>query len=161
LGTLIAAIEEQFLKKWKLPEQRAQDENAAIAILNVRVMNDGVKQQAYSVEKNMSLLAFDLLARVIAMGIDTAPSVSGLIFVRSRPGAIVERRLKDITRIRPARSVEEIEFHQNLAMSVCAEYAKHLKLDLHVVRAGDEGSFASVATSMLAIERQPLQTPKV
>jgi len=46
LGTLVAAIGEQFLKKWKFPEQRAQDENAAIAILNVRAMNDGVKQQA-------------------------------------------------------------------------------------------------------------------
>ena len=35
MGTLIAAIGEQFLKKWKFPEQRAQDENAAIAIFNV------------------------------------------------------------------------------------------------------------------------------
>jgi hypothetical protein len=42
----VAAIGEQFLKKWKFTEQRAQDENAAIAILNVRAMNDGVKQQA-------------------------------------------------------------------------------------------------------------------
>jgi hypothetical protein len=78
LGTLVAAIGEQSLKKWKFPEQRAQDENAAITILNVRAMNDGVKQQAYSVDKNMSLLAFDLLARVIAMGIDTAPPFSAL-----------------------------------------------------------------------------------
>jgi hypothetical protein len=46
LGTLVAAIGEQFLKKRKFPKQRAQDENAAIAILNVRAVNDGVKQQA-------------------------------------------------------------------------------------------------------------------
>jgi hypothetical protein len=46
LGTLVAAIGEQFLKKWKFSEQSAQDENAAIAILDVRAMNDGVKQQA-------------------------------------------------------------------------------------------------------------------
>jgi hypothetical protein len=78
LGTLISAIGKQFLKKWKLPEQRAQDENAAIAILNVRAVNDGVKQQPYRVDKNMSLLAFDLLARVIAMGIDMAPPFSAL-----------------------------------------------------------------------------------
>jgi len=46
LRTLVAAIGEQLLKKWKFPKQRAQDENAAIAILNVRAVNDGVKQQA-------------------------------------------------------------------------------------------------------------------
>jgi adenylate kinase len=70
-------------------------------------------------------------------------------FVQSQPGRIVERRLKDITRTRPPRSVEEIELHQNLAMSVCAEYAKRLRIDLHVVHAGDEGSFASAVASIL------------
>jgi hypothetical protein len=73
LGTLVGAIGEQFLKKWKFPEQRAQDEKAAIAILNVRAMNDGVKQQAQSIDKNMPPFSFDLLAGVIAMGIDMAP----------------------------------------------------------------------------------------
>jgi adenylate kinase len=98
----------------------------------------------------------EIPAEVIA-----ALSVSGLIFVQSQPTAIVERRLKDITRTRPARSVEEIEFHQNRAMSVCAEYAKRLRLGLHVVHAGDEGLFASVAASILAIGQQQLQNAEV
>jgi adenylate kinase len=93
----------------------------------------------------------------IPVEVIAALSVSGLIFVQSQPAAIVEQRLKDITRTRPARSVEEIEFHQNRAMSVCAEYAKHLRLDLHVVHAGDEGSFASVVASILTIRQPRLQ----
>lgn len=80
-----------------------------------------------------------------------ALSASGLSFVQSHPSAIIERRLKDVTRPRPARSVEEIELHQNRAMSVCAEYAKRLQLAIHVVDAGDEASFASAVTSILAI----------
>jgi len=85
----------------------------------------------------------------IPVEVIAALSVSGLVFVQSQPGAIVERRLKDIIRTRPARSVDEIELHQNLAMSVCAEYSKHLQLDLHVVQAGDEESFASAVASIL------------
>ncbi len=74
----MAAICEQLLKKWKFPKQRAQDDNAAIAVLNVRAMNDGVKQQAYRIDENMPLFAFDLLARIIAMRIDIAPPFSAL-----------------------------------------------------------------------------------
>jgi len=78
LWALVAAIGEQFLKKWKFPKQRVQDENAAIAILNVGAMNDRMKQQAYRVDENMPLLAFDLLACIIAMRIDVAPPFSAL-----------------------------------------------------------------------------------
>jgi len=76
--SLVAAIGEQFLKKWKFPKQRAQDENAAIAILDIGAMNDRMKQQAYRVDENMPLLAFDLLAGIIAMRIDVAPPFSAL-----------------------------------------------------------------------------------
>ena len=78
LWALVAAIGEQFLKKRKFPKQRAQDENAASAILNVGAMNDRMKQQAYRVDENMPLLAFDLLAGIIAMRIDVAPPFSAL-----------------------------------------------------------------------------------
>lgn len=57
----------------EISKQRAQDENAAIAILNVGAMNDRMKQQAYRVDENMPLLAFDLLAGIITMRIDIAP----------------------------------------------------------------------------------------
>jgi len=42
LWALIAAVGEQFLEKRKFPKQRAQDENAAIAILDIGAMNNRV-----------------------------------------------------------------------------------------------------------------------
>ena len=43
--SLISAVGEQRLQKGKHPEQCRDDENAAIAILNVGRMNDGVEQK--------------------------------------------------------------------------------------------------------------------
>ncbi len=42
-------------------------------------MNDRVQQQAYCVDQNMPLLAFDLLAGIIAMRIDAGPPFSALL----------------------------------------------------------------------------------
>ena len=44
--SLIATVGEQFLKKRKHPEQGRHDENAAIAILDIGRMDDGVEQEA-------------------------------------------------------------------------------------------------------------------
>src|ERR1700677_5097897 len=46
LRSLISAVGEERLQKGKHPEQGGHDENAAIAILNIGRMNDGVKQEA-------------------------------------------------------------------------------------------------------------------
>ena len=46
LRSLISAVGEQRLQKWKHPKQCRHDKNAAIAILNVGRMNDGVEQKA-------------------------------------------------------------------------------------------------------------------
>ena len=70
---LIGAVGKHFFEEWKLTEQRRQQCDAAIAILNAGGMNDGVQQQAQRIYKDMALLALDLLARIIAMRIDTAP----------------------------------------------------------------------------------------
>jgi adenylate kinase len=78
-----------------------------------------------------------------------ALSFSGLVFVRGDPQEIVARRRSDITRTRPQRSAEEISLHQLRAGSLCEEYAKRLKLDLHTVDAGDEGCFAGAIASIL------------
>ena len=51
---------------------------AAIAILDIGRMNDGVQQQTHRVYENMALLPLDLFARVIAMRIDAAPPFSAL-----------------------------------------------------------------------------------
>ena len=45
LRSLIAAVGEELLQERKHPEQRRHDENAAIAILDVGRMDDGVEQE--------------------------------------------------------------------------------------------------------------------
>jgi len=78
LPSLIAGIGEQRLQKGISAEQSRQQQDTTIAILNVGGMNDGVQQQAQYIYENMALLALDLLARVIARGIDAGPPFSAL-----------------------------------------------------------------------------------
>ena len=76
--SLIAAVGEVLFQERKHPEQGRHDENAAIAILNIGRMDNGMKQQAQRVYENMSLLTLDLLARIIAVRIDAGPPFSAL-----------------------------------------------------------------------------------
>ena len=46
LRSLISAIGEKFVQERKHSEQCRHDENAAIAILDIGRMNDGVEQEA-------------------------------------------------------------------------------------------------------------------
>ena len=70
---LIGAIGKQFLEEWKLTEQRRQQCDAAIAILNAGGMNDGMQQQTQRIDKNMALLALDQFAGIEAVRIDADP----------------------------------------------------------------------------------------
>ena len=76
--SLISAVGEQRLQKWKHTEQGRHDENPSIAVLNVGRMNDGVEQEAYCIDKNVPLLAFDLLARIVPVRINARPPFSAL-----------------------------------------------------------------------------------
>ena len=71
--SLISAVGEQRLQKWKHAEQCRHHENASIAILDVGRMNDSVEQETYCVDKNVPLLALDLLARIVAVRINARP----------------------------------------------------------------------------------------
>jgi len=75
---LIGAVGNQLLKEWKLTEQRGQQQNATIAILNVGPTDDGVEQQTERIDENMPLLALDQLACIEAMRIDAGPPFSAL-----------------------------------------------------------------------------------
>ena len=77
-GPLITTVREHFAQKGKFSEQRGQNQNAAVTILDVRRMDHGMQQQAYRVDKDMPLLAFDLLAGIIAGRIDRGPPFSAL-----------------------------------------------------------------------------------
>ncbi len=79
LRPLISGVGDEFLQERKHAEQSRHHENAAVAILDVGGVNDGVKQQALRVYKQMALLALDFLARVIAMRIDAGPPFSALL----------------------------------------------------------------------------------
>ena len=70
---LIGAVGKQLHEEWKLPEQRRQQCDAAIAILNAGGMNDGVQQQAQRIDQNMPLLALDQLAGIEAVRINAGP----------------------------------------------------------------------------------------
>jgi adenylate kinase len=85
----------------------------------------------------------------IPVDVIRALSVWGLVFIRSEPHAIVEKRREDKTRSRPTRSPEEILLHQQRAISLCEKYATGLNLDLYTVEAGNEEGFATAIASIL------------
>ena len=75
---LIGRVGKQLRQERLRPEQGRQQQDAAVAILNVGGTNDGVEQQTQRVYENVALLALDLLARIIAMRIDAGPPFSAL-----------------------------------------------------------------------------------
>jgi hypothetical protein len=75
---LIGAVGKQLLEEWKLAKQRGEQQQAAIAVLNVGGMDDGVQQQTECIDQNMPLLALDQLAGIEAMRIDAGPPFSAL-----------------------------------------------------------------------------------
>ena len=75
---LIGAVGKQLFEEWKPAEQRRQQGDAAIAILNAGGMNDGVQQQTQCIDENMPLLALDQLARIEPVRIDAGPPFSAL-----------------------------------------------------------------------------------
>ena len=78
MRSLVASIGEELLQERIHSEQGGKQQNAAVAILDIGAMDDGVEQQTQRIYENMALLAFDLLARIIAMRIDAGPPFSAL-----------------------------------------------------------------------------------
>ena len=78
MRSLVASIGEELLQERIHSEQGSKQQNATVAILDIGAMNDGVEQQTQRIYENMALLAFDLLARIIAMRIDAGPPFSAL-----------------------------------------------------------------------------------
>jgi hypothetical protein len=75
---LITGVSEQRLQERIHPEQGRKQQDAAVAILDVSGMNDGVEQQTQRIYQNVAFLALDLFARIIAMRIDAGPPFSAL-----------------------------------------------------------------------------------
>ena len=75
---LIGAVGKQLLEEWIPTEQRRQQCDAAIAILDAGGMDDGVQQQTQRIDENMPLLALDQLAGIEPVRIDAGPPFSAL-----------------------------------------------------------------------------------
>ena len=75
---LVGAVGEQPFEKGEQAEQRRQQGEAAVAILNVGGGDDAVQEQALGIDEDVPLLALDQLARVEAGRIDARPPFSAL-----------------------------------------------------------------------------------
>jgi hypothetical protein len=75
---LIGSVGKELPQERMHPEQGRKQQDAAVAILDIGGMNDGVEQQAQRIYENVALLALDLLARIIAMRINAGPPFSAL-----------------------------------------------------------------------------------
>ena len=75
---LIGSVGKHLLQEWIHPKQGRKEHDAAVAILDIGGMHDGVEQQAQRIYENVALLALDLFARVIAMRVDARPPFSAL-----------------------------------------------------------------------------------
>ena len=78
LRPLIAAVGVELEKERIEAEQGCHEQRAAVAVLNVGGVHDGVHQEALRIDENVPLLALDLLARVIPVRIDARPPFSAL-----------------------------------------------------------------------------------
>jgi hypothetical protein len=76
--SFVGAVGEQLLEVGKQAEERRQQGDAAIAILNVGGGDDAVQKQSLRVDQNVPLLALDQLARIKAGRIDARPPFSAL-----------------------------------------------------------------------------------
>ena len=74
----IGAIGKQLLEERESSEQRGQDHEAAIAILNIGGGDQCVQQQTQRIDETVALLALDQLARIKPMRIDAGPPFSAL-----------------------------------------------------------------------------------
>ena len=76
---LVAAVGVELQQKREQAEQRAHQQHATVAVLDVGRVDDGVQQQALGVYQDMALLALDLLARIKAGRVDRDPPFSALL----------------------------------------------------------------------------------
>ena len=79
LFAAVSAVGEDRLQKGKeLAGVAVQDQKGAIAVLQVGRMDGDGQDQAEGIDEEVALLAFDLLARVIARRVDVRPPFSAL-----------------------------------------------------------------------------------
>lgn len=73
LRSLIGRVGKELLQEWMQAEHGRQQHDAAVAVLDVGGVHDGVQQQTQRIYENVALLALDLLARIVAVRIVRPP----------------------------------------------------------------------------------------
>ena len=76
---LIAAVGVEFEQKRIGSEQRTHQQHAAIAVLHIGSMDNGLEQQSLGVYQDVAFLALDLLAGIKTMPVDRTPPFSALL----------------------------------------------------------------------------------
>jgi hypothetical protein len=74
--SLIAAVGIELQQKRIQPEEAGHQQHAAVAVLDIGGMHDGCRQQALCIDKDVPLLACDLLAAVKPPPINRRPPFS-------------------------------------------------------------------------------------
>jgi hypothetical protein len=98
LRPLISAIGVELQKEGIEAEQRRHQEHAAVAVLNIGAMHDGVHQEALRVDETMPLLAFDLLARIVPMRVVSPPFSALFTLWLSMMAAVAEASRSALSR---------------------------------------------------------------
>ena len=75
----IGAVGEQLAQEGELPEQGAQQQHAAVAILNIGRGDQRVQHQTERIDEQMALLALDQLAAIEARWVDAGAPFSALL----------------------------------------------------------------------------------
>jgi hypothetical protein len=75
---LIGRVGKELFQERMHPKHGGKQHNAAVPVLDVGTVNDRVEQQTQRIYENVALLAFDFLARIVAMRIDPGPPFSAL-----------------------------------------------------------------------------------
>jgi hypothetical protein len=78
LWSLVAAIGGQPLQKREGAKQCRDNQRSTVTILDIRRVDDRMKQETYRIDEDMSLLAFDFLPRVVAVRVNPRPPFSAL-----------------------------------------------------------------------------------
>ncbi len=77
--TLVTGVGEDLAQERVEAEQGGEQQDAAVTVLNIRGVDDGVQQQTFGVDQDMALLAVDLLSRIVPMWVDLGPPFSALL----------------------------------------------------------------------------------
>lgn len=75
---------------------------------------------------------------------------SGILHVSDEPSRILERRLADTKRVRPARSLGQLTGYQRRSIAVCEGYSVALNVPLIEIRSGDVDGFTEAIWSVVA-----------